>query len=185
MDEIGPGHVEAVEIEAGEQRQLLQHHRALAPGRLANGIAAVFVAQRFADARLPARHVRAGEHAAMRRAAGVHQRLRAAEAVDRFGDETLRPDFARAFDLGLSIAAGAFGFTQNAGISRGEGLVGEERSGFRDFAAGKIDFRRCRPVIAEQLFDDGNGCVGALDQGMAVLRIADGGVSTSATVMVP
>ena len=31
MDEVRPGHVEAVEVEALEQRELLQHHRALAP----------------------------------------------------------------------------------------------------------------------------------------------------------
>ena len=52
----------------------------------------------------------------MRRAADVHDFLRAAELVDRFGDEAVRPGFARALDLRDAVAAGAFGLVQDAGI---------------------------------------------------------------------
>ena len=66
---------------------------------------------------LPARHVLAGEHAAVALAAGVHDVLGAAEAVDRLGDEALRPHLARALDLVLA-AAGASRFAQHARVGR-------------------------------------------------------------------
>src|SRR5262249_53750821 len=47
MDEFGSRGIEAVELKSLEQRQLLQHHRALAPDAgLAHGIATVVVSQR-------------------------------------------------------------------------------------------------------------------------------------------
>ena len=164
----------AVEIEALEQRKLLQHHRTLRPRTgLAHGVAAVVVGERRLDMGVPARHVVAGEHAVMRFAAGVHHRLRAAEAVDRLGDETLRPDLARRFDLAHAVAAGAFRLAQHARVGLGQRLVGEQRSRLGHLAAGEIDRRRCRPILAEQLFDGGDGGVRALDQGMAVAGIVD------------
>ena len=58
MDEFGSRGIEPVELEALQQRELLQHHRALAPDAgLADGVAAVVVGQRRFDGRLPARHV--------------------------------------------------------------------------------------------------------------------------------
>ncbi len=84
MDEVRARRIETVEIVSLEQRELLHHHRALAPDAgLAHRVAAVIVGERRLHLRLPARHVVAGEHAAMRRAAGVHHLLRAAETVDR------------------------------------------------------------------------------------------------------
>jgi len=88
MDEVRPDHVEAVQIEALEQRELLQRHRALAPRRLADGVAAVVIRQRHFEPRLPLRHVLPGQHALVRRAAGVHHRLGAAELVDRLSGTT-------------------------------------------------------------------------------------------------
>ena len=61
MDEIGPGRVDPVELEALEDRELLQHHRTLAPGPgLADRVAAIVVGERRLDGRLPIRHVGAG-----------------------------------------------------------------------------------------------------------------------------
>ena len=175
MDEIRPDHVHAVEIEALEQRELLQRHRPLAPRRLADGVAAVVVGERRFDRRLPLRHVLPGQHAGMRRAAGVHHLLGAAELVDGFRDEALRPDLSRLLDLRDAVGAGALGFLQDARVGRGQRLVGEQLAGFGGLAVPEIDRRRRRPVIAEQLLDRADGGVGALDQRMAVLRIGDRG----------
>ena len=104
--------VEAVETKALEQRQLLQHHRALAPRRLADSVAAVIIRQRSLDAGLPLRHVLPGEHALVRRATHVHHRLRSAEFVDRRGDKALRPNLTRLLDLRDAIGARAVGYDE-------------------------------------------------------------------------
>jgi hypothetical protein len=70
MDKVRPGRVEAIERKALEQRELLQHHRALAPrAGFAHRVAAVIVGQRRFDAWRPTRHVGAVEDAAMASAA--------------------------------------------------------------------------------------------------------------------
>ena len=126
VHEIRAHRIGAIEIEALEQRQLLQHHRPLRPrAGLADGVAAVVVGERRLDMGVPARHVVAREHAVMRLAAGVHHRLRAAEAVDRLGDEALRPGLARRFDLRDAVAAGGLRRAQQARIGFGQRLVGE------------------------------------------------------------
>src|SRR5262249_5971884 len=110
VNEIRPDDVKAVEVEAFEQGELLQHHRALAPDAgLAHRVAAVVVGERRLEGRLPARHVVAGEQAAVALAARVHDLLGAAEAVDRLGDEPLRPGPARLLDLRDAITAGGLG----------------------------------------------------------------------------
>ena len=174
MDEVGAGGIETVEVEALEQRELLQHHRALAPRPgLAHRVAAVVVGQRRFDARRPARHVVGGEHAAVARSARVHHLLRAAETIDRFGDESVRPGFARPLDLGDAVAAGAFGFGQDADIGRRQRFVGEQRSGCRNRAVRQIHRRRGRPMFAEKFRDRSDGGAGAFNQRIAVLRISD------------
>ena len=115
MDEVGTRRNEIVERIALEQRQLLQRHRTLAPDAgLAHRVAAVVVGQRRFDGWLPARHVVAGQNAAVRLARHVHELLCAAEPVDRFGNETLRPGFAGALDLGNAVATGALRLAQHA-----------------------------------------------------------------------
>ena len=122
----GSRRVESVEIEAFEQRQLLQHHRTLSPrSGLAHGVAAIVVSQRRFDGRRPARHVVAGKHTAMPRTAGVHDLLGAAETVDGVGDEALRPGFARPLNLSNAIATAAFGFLEDAQIRFRKRLVDE------------------------------------------------------------
>ena len=157
-----------------QQRQLLQHHRTLRPrAGLAYGVAAVVVGERRLDMGVPARHVVAGEHAVVGLPAGVHHRLRAAEAVDRLGDEALRPCLARRFDLAHAIAARALRLAQHARVGLGQRLVGEQRAGLRHLAAREIDRRRCRPVFAKERLDGRDGGVRALDQGMAVAGVID------------
>src|SRR4029079_2612832 len=114
MDEIRACRMKIIETHAFEQRQLLEQDRTLAPDSgLADGIATVVVCQRRFDMCLPVRHVASGQDAAMPLTADVHDFLGATEAIDGFGDKTLRPDFARALDLHDAIAAGTFSFLHN------------------------------------------------------------------------
>ena len=71
--------------------------------------------------------------AAMAFAATVHHVLRAAETVDRLGDKAVAPCTPRPFDLRDPLAAGAFGFLDDAAIGCGQRLVGEERARRRQF----------------------------------------------------
>src|SRR6202022_4352453 len=106
MHELRTGRMIFCEIEGLERRKLLEHHRALTPGaRLVDREAAIVVAQRRFDMGLPARHVISREHALVGLAGRIHARTRAAEVVDRLGDETLRPAPARRLDLGNAITA--------------------------------------------------------------------------------
>ena len=58
-------------------------------------------------------------------AAGVHDLLGTAEAVDGFGDKAVAPCFARPLDLRDTVATGALGFLDDAAIGGRERLVGE------------------------------------------------------------
>src|SRR5205807_1363804 len=103
VDEIGAGRIQAIEVEALDQRQLLEHDRSLPPwAGLAYGEAAVVVSKQRLDAGLPAREVVAPKHATVGRAGHVHHVLAAAEPVDRLGHETFGPDLSRALDLALA-----------------------------------------------------------------------------------
>src|ERR1700675_255788 len=124
MNEFRSRGIEPVEFESLQQRELLQHHGALAPDPgLADGVAAIVVGQRRSDGWLPARHVVGAEHAAMRRAADVHDLLRPAELIDRLGDKAMRPGFPRPLDLRDAVGACALGFLQDAGIRFGKSFV--------------------------------------------------------------
>ncbi len=125
--------------------------------------------------RVPACDVVAGEHAAMRLAAGVHDRLRTAETVDRLGDEALRPALARRLDLLDPVGAGALGLAQDARVGVSQRLVGEERAGLRHRAPGEIDRGRCRPIGAEEIGDRRDSGVGALDQRIPGAGVVDRG----------
>src|ERR1019366_10700391 len=99
--------------------------------------------------------------------------LRAAEFVDRLGDEAARPTLARIFNLALTVATDAFGLAQDAGISVGERGVAEHGARLRHFAAGQVDRRRGPPMLAEQLLHHADGGAGALDQWMPVARVGN------------
>ena len=109
-------------------------------------------------------------------AARIHQLLGAAEAVDRLGDETVRPHLAGVLDLLVAIAADALGLAQDARIGFGELLVDEQRARRRHLAARQIDRRRGRPVLAEQLLDRADGEARALDQRLAFSGVVDRGL---------
>ncbi len=127
MDEIRAERVEAVEIEALQQRQLLQQHRPLAPRTgLGQCVAAVVEGQRRFDGRLPARQVVAGQQPAMTAAGGVEHLLAPAETVDSLGDKAAIPRPAGALDLPLATAVAGLG--ENPAIGRGERPVAKQPS---------------------------------------------------------
>ena len=110
----------------------------------------------------------------MAAAGRIHHLLRAAELVDRLGDEALAPGRAGALDLGLAISA-VGGLAQDALVGVGHRRIGEVRARLRHLAARQIERRRRRPVIAEQVLHGVDGGADALDQRIAVARVADRG----------
>src|SRR5258706_16414673 len=113
MDEFRTRDIEAVEVKALEECELLEHHGPLRPrSGFADRITAILVRERPLDGGLPARHVLPGQHAAVALLAGIHDLLAAAEAIDRLGDKSLRPHVTGALDL-LLAAAGARRFAQH------------------------------------------------------------------------
>src|SRR5207244_106379 len=88
MDEVGSHRIKAIKLKAFQQRKLLQHDWPLTPdASLAHGVAAIVVRERRLDMRLPCRHISGGEKSSVTLPADVQHLLRAAEPVDRFGDE--------------------------------------------------------------------------------------------------
>src|SRR4051794_6948740 len=103
MYEIRAIWVHAVQVEALEQRKLLEEDGTLAPrAGLADRVIAVVIGQRLLVSRFPARHVLASQKTAMSPAGHVHDLVGAAEPVDRFGDEAAVEQVARLVDPGLS-----------------------------------------------------------------------------------
>ena len=87
------------EVEAGQQRELLEHHRALPPrAGLADGVAVVVERDRRLERRLPARHVVAAQQPVLGRE----------EAVDRLRDPAAVEGVAGGVDARLArVSPGA------------------------------------------------------------------------------
>ena len=156
VDELGRGQVR--EVEAGEQRELLEQHRALAPRPgLADGVAAVLERGRRLERRAPRGEVAAVEQAA----------VLAAEAVDRVCDEALVEDVPRALDLGLAVAAQRLG--HDPAVRRRQLPVPEQLARLR---RRQVQLRRPRPVPQERL-GPADRRRDARDDRIAVLGVAD------------
>src|ERR1700747_3647879 len=93
----------------------------------------------------------------------IHELLVAKKAIDRVRDETLRPASACGLDLRLTISSRSFGLPQNAGIGLCENGVAKDRPWRRHITSRKVHLGRCRPMIAKEIFDRGNGCTGAFE----------------------
>ena len=130
------------EVEAVEERQLLQADRPGSPGqRLADGEAAVLERGDRLERRPPASHVVAGQEAV----------LGGDEAVDLLGDEALVVGAPRFLDLLLARAAA--GLVEDAPVGGRKRGVAEERA---DLGRRQIEVARAGPR-REQL-------LGALDR---------------------
>ena len=150
-DELG-------EVEAVEQRELLQAHRPRRPRqRLADGEAAVLELRDRLERRPPAGQVVAGEEAALGRD----------EAVDLLGDEALVVRAPRLLDLLLARAAARL--FEDAAVRRRQRRVAEERA---DLGRRQVELARPGPV-AQQLLGAVDRRADPGDQREAVLRVAD------------
>ena len=81
----------------------------------------------------------------------------------------------RARSISASRSAAALRLAQDALVGVGDLRIGEMRAGQRHLAARQIDRRRRRPMLLEQVLHGVDGRADALDQRIAVARIADRG----------
>ncbi len=144
--------------------------------RLEDAIAAVVERERRFDRGLPGRHVLARQHAAVRTPAHVHHVGLAAEAVDRVRNEPLAPDARGPRKLRLAPAAARLGLLEKAHVGFSERAVDEEAAGRGHAASAQVEIGRGRPVLLEQALDGGDRGRRALDDGMAVQGVRDGGL---------
>ena len=108
------------EVEAFEQRQLLQEHRALPPrAGLEHRVAAVVERKRLLKRRGPAGRVVTGQEPV----------LRPHETVDRSRDEARVPRVPGARDLPLACAAGRL--PEDVPVRRRDARTAKERPRFR------------------------------------------------------
>ena len=127
------------EVEAFQQGELLQEHRALSPGTgLEDGVAAVVERQRPLERGLPAGHVVAGEKTV----------LRAHEGAYGLGDEAAVPGVAGARQL--LLARPGRSLVEDPPVRRGDAGAAEERA---RFGRRQEDLRRARPLVPEQVLD--------------------------------
>jgi hypothetical protein len=135
VDELGRG--EVGEVEAREQRELLEHDGPLAPrAGLAHRRPAVVEGDRRLDGRLPRREIVPAKQSTLPRA----------ERVDRLGHEPAQKDVAGAVDLVLSPASG--GLLDDPPVRRRERAVPEQRP---RRGSGQVELRRPGPAAEQRL----------------------------------
>jgi hypothetical protein len=138
VNEVRAERVEIVEIEALEQRQLLEQNRALAPrAAFRDSVAAIIEGERRFDGSFPAREIVAGQQSAMTAPGDVKHLFVPAEPVDRLGDKAAIPGIAGALDL--AFARTIPGLAQDAAVGRGERWVAEQPPGLRRLAMREIN----------------------------------------------
>ena len=102
----------------------------------------------------------------------VHQ-LGAVEAVDRLGHEALVERTARGLDLADAVAAGRFGFGENAPVGFGDRRRAERLVRMRRLAVHEPDLAGARPFGLEVVDRRNDGADDARHQRKAVLGVAD------------
>ena len=174
VDEVRGTGAHGGEVEAAEQRELLQEHRPLAPGPgLADGQAAELVGQRLLEPRLPAGQVVVGQQSPVRLPGHVHDLGGGEVRGDRLGDEALVVGPPGRLDLLVAIGAGRFRLVEDALVGGGQRGVGEQRARRGHLAARQVDLGGARPVVAEQLGDAGDAPADRGHQRIAAGRVAD------------
>ena len=162
------------QVEAVEQRELLEEHRTLPPGLgLAHGQAADVVGQRLLEPRVPARQVGVGQQPPVRPAGHVHDLGGGHVGGDRLGDETLVVDPPGGLDLLVAIVARRFRLVQDALVGGGQRGVGEQRAWRGHMAVRQVDLGRARPVVPEQLGHAGDTPADRGQQRVAAGRVPD------------
>ena len=138
------------QVEAGQQRELLQEHRALPPGAgLADLVAVVVEAGRLLDRAAPAGQIRAGQHAGMTLAGRIAHRP-ADVLGDRLGNEPFVEAAAGCLDLGLPAGAAGAALSQQPTPGGCQRRIAQPAAGGRHGTTGKPGRCRSRPVVAER-----------------------------------
>ena len=174
VDEVRGARAHGRQVEAVEQRELLQEHRALPPRPgLAHGQPAELVGQRLLEPRVPAGQVGVGQQPAVRPAGHVHDLGGGEVDRDGLGHEALVVGPPGRLDLLVAVLAGRFGLVQDALVGGGQRGVGEPRARRGHAPARQVDLGRARPVITEQLGHAGDPPADRGQQRVSAGRVAD------------
>ena len=174
MHEVRRARAHGRQVEAVEQRELLQEHRALPPRPgLAHGQPAELVGQRLLEPRVPAGQVGVGQQPAVRPAGHVHDLGGREVDRDGLGHETLVVGPPGRLDLLVAVLAGRFGLVQDALVGGGQRGVGEPRARRGHVPARQVDLGRTRPVVTEQLGHAGDPPADRGLERVAAGRVAD------------
>ena len=175
MDEVGAARAHRGQVEPRQQRELLEEHRALAPGPgLAHGQARVVEGERRFRARPPGGEVVVGEQAAIRPPGRVHDLGDVQVVGEGLGDEALVEDVPGRVDLLVPAAGGGLGLIEDALVGGGQLGVAEPAPWCGNLAAGQVHLGGAGPVVAEQLGNAADGAAQGRDDGVAPARVADG-----------
>ena len=162
------------QVEAGQQGQLLEEHRALAPGLgLAHGQARVVEGQRGLHGRPPGGQVVVGQQPPVRPPGDVHHLGEVEVAGHVLGDETRVEDPARGLDLLVPVRAGRLGLVEQPLVGGGQLGVAEPGAGGRRRAAGQVHLGRAGPVLAEHPGHAGDRAADGRDDRVAAARVLD------------
>jgi hypothetical protein len=174
VDEVRSQRVHAREIEALQQSQLLQEHRALAPrSRLVNHEAFVFVRDGVFVGRLPAREIGCIQQPAITLARRIEHVGRAEVLIDRIRNEAAIERKTRALAL-LSAVAARVRFAQDALVGFRDGRIREQTIGSRRFAVAQPLLGGRAPFALEEILDREDRRRHARQHRIAMFRVADG-----------
>ena len=172
VHELGAARAHRAEVEAVEQRELLQEHRPLPPRPgLVDGPALVGQALGRLEGRLERGEVVGREQAAMRATRAVRHLGPLAERADRLRDEAAIPRVARRLDLSVAIGRRRFGLVQDARVRR-QRVPGGGRATTAPGAGSQVSAdvgQSARNVDSSDAIDSRD----ARQDGMAVARVAD------------
>ena len=175
MDEGGAARPHRGQVEPGQQRELLQEDRPLAPGlRLADGQPGVAEGERRLGAGPPGGEVVVAEQAPVGAAGRVHDVGDVQVAGEGLGDEALVEDPPGGLDLLVPAGRGGFGLVEDALVGGGQLRVAEPAARRGHLAARQVHLGGARPVLAEHLRDASDGPAERGHDGVPAAGVADG-----------
>ena len=162
------------QLEARQQRELLQEDRALAPGlRLADGQARVLQGERGLGPRLPRGEVVVAEQAAVAPPGPVQHLGDVEVAGERLGHEPLVEHPPGGLDLLVPVSRGGFGLVEDALVGGGQPRVTEPGPRRGHLPARQVHLRGAGPVVAEHLRHAGDGTADRRDERIAAPGVLD------------
>ena len=162
--------LQATEVEALEQPELLEEDRRLAPrAGLEDLVAVVVDGERLLPGRRPVAQVVLAEQTGVA-LAGAVEPLAFLEADDLLRDEAAVPAHLRRVELRVPVSRGRFGLHEDAPEGLGQGSVPVQGARLR---SGEVDVDRGRPVVAEELLDLADRVADRRECRVAILGVAD------------